>query len=117
MGRDIFHELLFKPLGMESAVFYDSSLVDKLPKLYGLCRASDGSPVAVPAEESVPPLATPYSNHHDHFSGPMKYDSGDTGAVMTVSDYAKFLECLLSKGLAPDGTRVISEDAVNTLVR
>merc|ERR1712176_117014 len=36
---------------------------------------------------------------------------------MTVSDYAKFLECLLGGGCAPDGARVLSEDAVDALLR
>merc|ERR1711861_92972 len=35
---------------------------------------------------------------------------------MSVSDYAKFLECLLAGGKAPDGTQVLSPEVVQTLV-
>jgi CubicO group peptidase (beta-lactamase class C family) len=37
---------------------------------------------------------------------------GDGGLYSTASDYAKFLRMLLSGGLAPDGTRLLSADAV-----
>ncbi|MCB1000613.1 MAG: beta-lactamase family protein [Acidimicrobiales bacterium] len=34
------------------------------------------------------------------------------GAASTLGDYARFLEMLVHDGVAPDGTRVLSEDAV-----
>eukprot|EP00930_Biecheleria_cincta_P047913 TRINITY_DN33312_c0_g1_i1.p1 TRINITY_DN33312_c0_g1~~TRINITY_DN33312_c0_g1_i1.p1 ORF type:complete len:157 (+),score=19.01 TRINITY_DN33312_c0_g1_i1:204-674(+) len=46
----------------------------------------------------------------------MRYDSGDTGSVMTVADYAKFLDCLLNHGLAAGGTRVLPAKAVSKLL-
>mmetsp|Transcript_94671 Transcript_94671/g.167684 ORF Transcript_94671/g.167684 Transcript_94671/m.167684 type:complete len:406 (-) Transcript_94671:78-1295(-) len=114
--REIFRELIFRPLGMNSAVFYDKGLDGKLPVLYGLSPVDGGEPKVVRAAESVPAIDPPYSNQSDHFSGPMKYDSGDTGSVMTVGDYAKFLDCLLRGGAAEDGTQVLSSKVVQTLL-
>merc|ERR1712083_711971 len=86
-----------------------------MPTLYGLKRQG-GDPAVVLAEESVPPLPRPYSNHRDHFTGPMKYDSGDTGSAMTVADYAKFLDCILRGGTAADGSRVLPASVVEELL-
>ena len=62
----------------------------------------------VRAEHSVPACSPRYSNHTDHFAGPRRYESGDTGCLMTLQDYAKFLDCLLRGGVAADGTRLLS---------
>ena len=57
----------------------------------------------VPAENSVPPTTPPYSNGADHFAGPRKQESGDTGSIMTVEDYGKFLDFLCRGGVTEDG--------------
>jgi len=113
--RDIFKAMLFEPLGMSSATFFDPSLAKTLPVLYGL-KPGEMSSEVVRAEASVPALDPPYSNQSDHFAGPMRYDSGDTGSVMTVEDYAKFLDCLLNDGLAADGSRVLPAKVVAELL-
>merc|ERR1712032_299519 len=46
----------------------------------------------------------------------MKYDSGDTGSAMTVADYAKFLDCILRRGTAADGSRVLPASVVDELL-
>eukprot|EP00928_Gymnodinium_smaydae_P052559 TRINITY_DN3654_c0_g4_i1.p1 TRINITY_DN3654_c0_g4~~TRINITY_DN3654_c0_g4_i1.p1 ORF type:complete len:471 (-),score=66.82 TRINITY_DN3654_c0_g4_i1:25-1437(-) len=116
--RDIFQRELFGPLGMTSATFFNEDLVSRLPVLYGLKpdASKPGEVSVVRAEVSVPPMEPPYSNHTDHFQGSMRYDSGDTGAVMTVADYAKFLDCLLAGGLAADGSRVLPAEVVESLL-
>jgi CubicO group peptidase (beta-lactamase class C family) len=44
-----------------------------------------------------------------HAFGPRKYDSGDTGTIMPLADYAKFYEMLLNGGVGPaTGERVLS---------
>lgn len=113
---DIFHELLFEPLGMSTAAFFDPSVQLSLPALYGVLAERETTAV-VRAEESVPAGSLPYSNHRDHYSGPMSYDSGDTGALMTMADYGKFLDCLLSGGCSSNRVQVLPKDVVETLLR
>jgi len=115
--RNIFKELLFEPLGMSTACFFDKGLAGRLPTLYGLTRPQHADPYVVNAEDSIPPHEPPYSNQSDHFCGPMKYDSGDTGSVMTVADYSKFLECLLGGGSGPNGETVLPVEVVDELLR
>jgi CubicO group peptidase (beta-lactamase class C family) len=70
-----------------------------------------------PAEETVPSegLAPPYSNQTDHCAGPRLHDSGDTGSLMPVSDYARFLDFLLAGGVSHAGERLLSEAGVAAL--
>jgi CubicO group peptidase (beta-lactamase class C family) len=76
----IFDEMLFAPLGMSEASFYltdGDPRIARMPRLYGVNNAGD----CVPAEESIPPMSPEYSNHNDHFAGPRKFETGDTGTA------------------------------------
>jgi CubicO group peptidase (beta-lactamase class C family) len=110
---EIMEELLFEPLGMRVSFFLDSSdpRVNQLPVLYGL----DAKGACVRAEHSVPATQPAYSNHIDHYEGPRRYLSGDTGTCMTVQDYAKFCNFLLNRGLTEKGHRLLSEAGVHAL--
>jgi CubicO group peptidase (beta-lactamase class C family) len=77
----IFQEMLFAPLGMTEASFYlmdGDARIGRMASLYGV----NGDGDCVPAEASLPPMHPAYSNHTDHFSGPRKFETGDTGTVM-----------------------------------
>ena len=43
--------------------------------------------------------------------------SGDGGLYSTAGDYSKFVQMLLNGGVAPDGTRLLSEDSVREMGR
>lgn len=113
----IFDELLFTPLAMSTAAFFlrdDDPRIRRMPRLYGL--TADG--VCVPAEEAMrPSAAVPYTNQHDHYSGPRTYESGDTGCVMSLADYARFLDFLARGGVSASGSRLLSVAGVHTLTR
>ena len=120
---DIFQHLLFEPLEMHDSFFFlkQSELggerYNKLRKrvvpLYGAVlekqEGYEDSARVVPAAESVPACQpVPYSNHIDHFEGARSYESGDTGCLMSVSDYALFLDFLGRGGTCSNGTRLLS---------
>lgn len=119
---EIFQEMLFDPLMMTDAAFFlddEDPRIKRMPILYGCLPIDSQSSLdrIVCAEKSIPVTFPPYSNHTDHFSGPRTYESGDTGTCMTVTDYAKFCDFLLQRGIAPSGKRLLSETGVDTLCR
>eukprot|EP00755_Sulcionema_specki_P034057 Sspe_Gene.20850::Locus_7695_Transcript_1_1_Confidence_1.000_Length_2172::g.20850::m.20850 len=103
-----FDEYLLGPLGMSSACFFLDGPTPRLPPLHGV----NASGAVVQAEDSVPGK---YTNGTDHFAGPRKYFSGDTGLLVTVEDYSKFCDFILSKGVTPDGKRLLSVAAVEAM--
>lgn len=122
---DVVTELLFEPLGMTSAAFYLSDGDPRaalVPVLYG-GRMRDAADVdgsggcdGLPYEQCLPAVPSlPNSVATDSFAGPRRCDSGDTGACMTVADYAKFYDMLLAGGTAPNGARLLSEESVHRL--
>ncbi|MSP82679.1 MAG: hypothetical protein EXQ94_07055 [Alphaproteobacteria bacterium] len=117
---EIFAELLFRPLGMGDAAFFladGDPRAARVPMLYGV-KAGDASIHAVvPAAESVPPTDPPYSNGTDHFAGPRKQESGDTGALMTVADYGRFLDFLARGGVTESGERLLGPGGIDALTR
>lgn len=46
---------------------------------------------------------------------PLTYTCGGAGLVSTLADYEKFTDMLLSRGIARDGTRILSEDSVKLM--
>jgi CubicO group peptidase (beta-lactamase class C family) len=118
---EIFREMLFDPLGMtSSAAFFlpdGDPRTQRIPKLYGLRQVEGGEGRCVPAEQSVPLTTPPYSNHTDHYEGARAYESGDTGCLMTLADYAKFLDFLHDGGVSASGTRLLSIGGIHALTR
>ena len=57
--------------------------------LYSLTYALAYLLRCVDAQDSVVATTPPYSNHDDHFRGARSFESGDTGSLMTLEDYAK----------------------------
>jgi len=114
----IFAEMLFRPLGMRDAAFFladGDPRAARIPALYGV-RVGDAGPGAVvPAAESVPPAEPPYSNGTDHAAGPRRQESGDTGTLMPVADYARFLDFLARGGVTEQGERLLSPVGVQAL--
>lgn len=46
---------------------------------------------------------------------PLTYTCGGAGLVSTLADYERFTDMLLSRGIARDGTRILSEDSVKLM--
>ena len=112
----IFEEMLFRPLGMADAAFFidDGDLrIARIPALWGVKVGDDSSLSMVPAAESTAPTDPPYSNGTDHASGPRKQESGDTGSLMTVEDYGRFLDFLARGGITASGERLLSATGTN----
>jgi len=108
---EIFSEMLFDPLGMTDATFFladNDPRARRIPTLYGIDTSDPDRPHAVPAEQAVPATDPPYSNGTDHTSGPRKQESGDTGTLMPVADYGRFLDFLASGGVTATGERLLS---------
>lgn len=108
---EIFHDMLFKPLGMSDASFFladGDARADRIPTLYGVATDTPNQLRAVEAAQSIPETDPAYSNGSDHVQGPRKQESGDTGSLMTVADYGKFLDFLAAGGVTSDGIRLLS---------
>jgi CubicO group peptidase (beta-lactamase class C family) len=116
----IFEELLFRPLGMQDAAFFlddGDPRVGRIPTLCGVKVDEDSRVSMVPAAESVAPTDPPYSNGTDHVSGPRKQESGDTGTLMTVEDYGRFLDFVARGGITASGERLLSAAGAYSLTR
>jgi CubicO group peptidase (beta-lactamase class C family) len=108
---DIFREMLFDPIGMSDAAFFlaDGDVrADRIPTLYGVSTENPDQRTIVPAAQSVPPTNPTYSNGTDHTQGPRKQESGDTGTLMTVADFGKFLDFLAAGGVTENGERLLA---------
>ncbi|MCZ2341908.1 MAG: serine hydrolase [Bacteroidales bacterium] len=86
----LIREQFCEPLGMKSVVFSTAEMATIADQAHGHRRASDGTIVAMPAYEDRGPNP-----------------SGSIRA--SVRDLAAWLKFHLSGGLAPDGTRLVSE--------
>jgi len=51
----------------------------------------------------------------DHYTGPRKCDSGDTGSTMTVEDFAKFYEFLMRQGKTEEGDALLKPESVREI--
>jgi CubicO group peptidase (beta-lactamase class C family) len=117
----IMSELLFEPLGMQDAAFFladDDPRIDRVPTLYGAKLVDDGERTIVLEEQDCYPDGVERRlNQHAHYQGPRCYESGDTGAIMTAGDYARFYDMLLSNGVSQTGERLLSPQGVRTLCK
>src|SRR5690606_32869112 len=95
---DVFlKERLFDPLGMNDTSF--TTTPDRVDRVATIHRKADGRLVESPN--------TP--NAQGAIASPVQ---GDGGLNSTAADYAKFIQLLLSDGVAPDGRRLLSRKAV-----
>ncbi len=114
----IFREMLFDPLGMGNSTFFltdGDPRVARVPTLYGIKVAEDLSLSITPAAESCAECSPEYSNDTDHYAGPRKQESGDTGVLMTVEDYGRFMDFLTRDGVSESGERLLSSQGIETL--
>ncbi len=93
--HEFYSARVFGPLGMDDTAW--SVPEPKLSRVVTRHRKEDGTFVEI---------SNPTSG--DLGGAPR----GDGGLYSTAPDYAKFLRMLLSGGLAPDGTRLLSADGV-----
>jgi len=89
---------LFEPLGMTDTVFYvDPGRANRLATVY---RPDDSGRLR------------PHEMEHIPVTEPRTLTSSGVGLVASTADYLRFSQLFLNKGLAPDGKRILSEDAV-----
>ncbi|MBE6607861.1 MAG: beta-lactamase family protein [Ruminococcaceae bacterium] len=84
---------IFDPLGMKDS-FFDNKKVP-FAKMYTL-----------DAEDKIVP-----TGNENGLIFTENYESGGAGLVAAIEDFSKFSRMLAAKGLTPDGTRLISEEA------
>jgi methyl acetate hydrolase len=97
-GIDEFlHARLFVPLGMNDTSF--TTTADRVTRVVTIHRKVDGRLVETPnTPDEQGAIASPVQ--------------GDGGLNATAADYAKFIQLILNKGVAPDGKRLLSEKSV-----
>jgi len=101
-----FREELFQPLGMRDAGFYLTA-----------AQASRLVPVLKPdaTGRGWEKYTGTYYDADYPVKGAKSWFSGGAGLSCTARDYALFLHMLLRRGLAPNGTRILSPYAVQLL--
>ena len=116
----IMEEMLWAPLGMDSAAFFlgdGDARTPLVPQLYGALSEPHGGPVEVkPYDRCLPDTQYVNTCTTDQYHGPRKCESGDTGACMKVSDYAKFYDWLLRRGVTEQGERLLSVSSIDALL-
>lgn len=100
-GQDIlgfYQQELFEPLGMTDTVFYvDDSRRERLATVYR------------PDAEG---RLRPHEMEHIPVTEPRALSSSGVGLVSSTADFLRFSQLFLDGGVAPDGRRILSEDAV-----
>jgi CubicO group peptidase (beta-lactamase class C family) len=100
-GQDImsfYQQELFEPLGMTDTVFYvDDSRRERLATVYR------------PDAEG---RLRPHEMEHIPVTEPRALTSSGVGLVSSTADFLRFSQLFLDGGLAPDGRRILSEEAV-----
>jgi len=100
-GQDIlsfYQQELFEPLGMTDTVFYvDDSRRERLATVYR------------PDAEG---RLRPHEMEHIPVTEPRALSSSGVGLVSSTADFLRFSQLFLDGGVAPDGRRILSEEAV-----
>ncbi|MGH6958118.1 MAG: serine hydrolase domain-containing protein, partial [Caulobacteraceae bacterium] len=95
---DFLRARLFEPLGMKDTAFFaPPDKLDRLTAAYWPALMDD-------------PAASAYAS-------PPRFPEGDAGLVSTAADILAFSRFLLRRGLAPDGTRLLSEKTAAEMTR
>jgi CubicO group peptidase (beta-lactamase class C family) len=91
---------LFDPLGMSDTSFVTTA--DRVARVATIHRKVDGKLVEnANAPDAQGAIASPVQ--------------GDGGLNSTAADYAKFIQLILNKGVTPDGRRLLSARAVDSI--
>ncbi|MGD8808147.1 MAG: serine hydrolase domain-containing protein [Gammaproteobacteria bacterium] len=100
VGLDtLMRERLFEPLGMHDTGFIvKADAVDRVATVHRL--GPDGVLVETPNPVDIRASV-----------------SGDGGLNSTASDYARFVQFFLNDGVAPDGRRLLSHEAISEMTR
>jgi len=100
---DALHDLIFEPLGMQDS--WGEVRTQQLPRLARGHKYSmyDDRPVCVPDRQAV-------VNWYE-------MSAGCASVVTTPTDLARFLRMLLRRGTAEDGTRLLSKDTFDAMIR
>lgn len=98
---EFLSERLLKPLGMEDTGFWvPPGKIDRLARAYG------------PAgDERLADLTSTWQAEYGTFDRPISFLSGGGGLASTADDYLRFLQMLLSGGMAGN-TRILSPRSV-----
>ena len=96
---DFLRTRVFVPLGMADTAFFAPS--DKLNRLTAAYWTTPGGRSRNDGDYSVPPL----------------FPAGDSGLVSTAADIFAFSRFMLRRGLAADGTRLLSQSRVAAMTR
>jgi len=94
----LYRARIFGPLGMDDTAWIVPE--EKLDRVVTAHRMQDGALVETPKPMSGALGGAP---------------RGDGGLFSTAADYAKFLRMLVSGGLAPDGSRLLSADTISLM--
>ena len=106
--RDYVKENIFQPLGMNSSLYHNETVLDKMAQQYRFVDGFEGDLVQKQA------LGKRCEGGHIENAGKSnylvfgsEYDSGGAGVTATVEDYSKFANALAMGGVGETGERII----------
>ncbi len=92
---------IFDPIGMKNSYYHlTDDLRPRMAQQYKFDAALN--------------KAVEFGLRNDHIFGP-NFESGGAGCISCVDDYILFAETLTHKGVAPNGTRILSERAIDLM--
>ncbi len=98
---DFVKKNIFDPIGMKNSYYHlTDELVPRMAMQYKF--------------DATQNKALEYGLTNSHIFGP-KFESGGAGCISCVDDYILFAETLTHKGVAPNGTRILSERAIDLM--
>lgn len=98
---DFVKKNIFDPIGMKNSYYHlTDDLVPRMAMQYKF--------------DATLNKAVEYGLTNSHIFGP-KFESGGAGCISCVDDYILFAETLTHKGVAPNGTRILSERAIDLM--
>lgn len=98
---DFVQKNIFDPIGMKNSYYHlTDDLIPRMAMQYKF--------------DTTLNKAVEYGLKNEHIFGP-KFESGGAGCISCVDDYILFAEMLTHKGRASNGTRILSERAVDLM--
>lgn len=108
-------ESILDPIGMNSTVFHNEAVQDRMAELYQ-CSVPELTTLEAMQARDYAALNKPEHIGKESFCvyGP-EYDSGGGGITTSVGDYILLASALANGGIAPNGERILSSGAIDLI--
>lgn len=113
--RDYMCENVFEPLGMKETCYHNDDVLDKMAEQYRFVVEDESDIVKLQSAGSKSLGGTLVNVGKARGDQASEYDSGGSGVVTSVNEYAKFVAALANGGVGPNGERILAESSIRLL--